>query len=194
MRFICSLKSLKRLKKHLASFTAQINFDLSDDEHLLIAAQMLGHRDFEDFEVSLNELDRTDRLFDIEEGRTSNEDPLHYCHMRALESAGFTFEEASEFTGALLADEHWRQNVHPLPLSYSATSYRAKTARSVTGRYVPFTVRTAEIINLAERRRRSSRGRAYRILDENIELRRLLSMILVRTGNESPLEAITSLS
>jgi hypothetical protein len=112
---------MKLLTVNLKSYMSQIGFVLSTEEYLLIAAQMLGHSDFEDFQKSLEMPDRTDRLLHIEEGRTADLDPLYNCHILALEMAGLSIDEAAEFASALLADQQWITGVRPLPLMQQGT-------------------------------------------------------------------------
>jgi hypothetical protein len=117
MRFICELEHLKRMAKCLEENVGQIDLMLSDGKYLTLAARMLGHSDFDDFQMSLEMPDRTDRLLYIEEGRRADMDPLLECHRLALVAAGFRIDDAEELAVALMANEQWIREVLPLPLT-----------------------------------------------------------------------------
>ncbi len=117
MRFICELEHLMKMAKYLEENVSQIDPTSDDGKYLTLAARMLGHSDFNDFQVSLETPNRTDRLLYIEEGRRADVDPLLECHTLALMGAGLRISDAEELAVALMASEQWVREVHPLPLT-----------------------------------------------------------------------------
>ena len=115
MRFICEQRDFEILSSLLAARCSEVGYDITVDQGRTLAATMLGNSGYSDYLLSLENPDREDLDFYLQESRNTNKSIFCEYLILGFSRIGVHFPEAQQVGLTIFERLDWLPEMQILP-------------------------------------------------------------------------------